>query len=134
MLGADTRNSAIGLGWWDASSIDGVNSVGPLGVSISVGKITKFCDALISYCRGKWDLVDDTIPYKMRIMSCVYVLRLLVLRSETGLNSLHRSSINTIRMAILANLCLNALENINLSIPWGHFNIAKSVNITLQTS
>ena len=68
----------------------------------------------------------------MLIIFCAYALKLLVLRLQTRLNFLHRSLIDTIRTVVLASFCLNALENINLFILQGYFNIAKSVNAALQ--
>ncbi len=92
----------------------------------------RFCGTITSYCIGKRDLVNNTIPCKMLPISCACALRLLVLRLQAELNFLCRSSMDTIYMEALANLCLSTLENINLSIPRRHFDITKSVNVALQ--
>ncbi len=131
MLCAGTLNSVICIRWGGTSSTDGAYSVGPLGVSISVGKIARFRGVIISCCIDKRDLVDDTISCKILTISCTYALKLLVLRLQARYNSLHRSLKDIIRVVALANFCLSTPENINLSILQGHFDIAKSVYAAL---
>lgn len=69
----------------------------------------------------------------MLTISCIYALRLLVLKLQTRFNFLHRLLIDTIYTAALANFCISILKNMNLSISQGYFDIAKSVNAALQT-
>ncbi len=117
MLGTGALNFAIGIDWGGVSSTDSADSIGLLGVSISVGKIAQFCGAITSRYISKRDLVNDTILCKILTISYAYAFRLLVLRLQARLNSLCRSSMDTIYTAALANFCLSALENINLFIP-----------------
>ncbi len=76
----------------------------------------RFCNAITSHCIGKQDSVNDIISCKILTISCIYALKLLVLRLQARLNSLHRLLMDMIHAAALANLCLSVLENINSSI------------------
>lgn len=61
-------------------------------------------------------LVDILIPYKTFLISCIYALKLLILRLQTRLHFLHKLLIDINCIIQLANFYLNALKNINWSI------------------
>lgn len=121
-----------------------VKNVVLLAVLIFISRIARFCDVItfcyvdkqLFYTIGKksWceNLVDDIIFYKILTIFCICAFKMLVLRLQARRNSLCKWWIGIIHTTVLVNFYLNALENINLFIPWDYFNIAKSVNAALQ--
>lgn len=76
-------------------------------------------------------MIDNIIYSKMLTIFYIYTFRLLVLKLQVRLNSLHKLLINIMRAIILTNLYLNTLKNINLFISQGYFDIRILINIAL---
>ncbi len=105
-------SNADGVDWLGANSVDwssilfvrGFNDANGIGWFGTSYKIRQFS-------------IDITISCKIVIITCTWTLRLLVLRLHTRLNSLYRSSMDTIYVAAFANFCFSTIKNINSSIP-----------------